>query len=289
MTKVWFITGSSRGLGRSLTEAVLASGDKVAATARNTESLNDLVEKYPDQVFPIQLDVTDYDAVHASVANTMAPFGRIDVLVNNAGFGITGAAEAFTDEQVRSQLETNLYGPIEITRAVLPYIRKQRSGYILQISSIGGRVGGAGLTMYQAAKFGLGGFSEALAKEVAPLGIRVVSVEPGGFRTDWAGASMSYAPKVEGYEATVDWMAEFFKGEKFVPMGDPDKAAKVMVDLVEHPAPPVHLVLGSEAVGILKQADAARQADMEKWMPVSISTDHNDAVNFLETKEGKML
>jgi len=289
MTKVWFITGSSRGLGKSLAEAVLAKGDKVAATARNPEQLKAFTNKYPGQVYPLQLDVTDKDQIRTAVEQTVKHFGRIDVLVNNAGFGITGAAEAFTDEQVRSQLDTNLYGPIEVTRAVLPYMRRQRSGHILQISSIGGRVGGAGLTMYQAAKFGLGGFSEALSKEVAPLGIRVISIEPGGFRTDWAGASMSYAKKVEGYESTVDWMAEFLKGEKFIPMGDPDKAAKVMVDLVEHPQPPVHLVLGSEAIGILKQADAARQAEMEKWMPVSISTDHDNAVNFLDTKEGKTL
>ena len=289
MTKVWFITGSSRGLGKSLTEAVLAKGDKVAATARNPEQLKAFTDKYPGQVYPLQLDVTDKDQIRTAVEQAVKHFGRIDVLVNNAGFGITGAAEAFTDEQVRSQLDTNLYGPIEVTRAVLPYMRRQRSGHILQISSIGGRVGGAGLTMYQAAKFGLGGFSEALSKEVAQLGIRVISIEPGGFRTDWAGPSMSYAKKVEGYESTVDWMAEFLKGEKFIPMGNPDKAAKVMVDLVEHPRPPVHLVLGSEAVGILQQADAARQAELEKWMPVSISTDHDNAVNFLDTKEGKTL
>jgi NAD(P)-dependent dehydrogenase (short-subunit alcohol dehydrogenase family) len=287
MTKVWFITGSSRGLGRSLTEAVLANGGQVAATARKPEQLNDLVEKYPDHIFAIKLDVTMTEQIYRTVAGAVAHFGKIDVLVNNAGFGIIGAAEAFTEEQVRSQLETNLYAPIEITRAVLPYMRKQRSGHILQISSVGGRVGNPGLTMYQAAKFGLGGFSEALAKEVAPLGIHVTSIEPGGFRTDWAGDSMSYARQVAGYETTVDQRADFFKGGSFVPMGDPAKAAKIMVDLVENPEPPVHLVLGSEAVGILKQADAARQAEFEKWMPVSISTDHGEAENFLETKLGK--
>jgi len=285
MTKVWFITGSSRGLGRSLTEAVLAKGDQVAATARNTEQLNDLVKKYPDQIHPISLDVTDKKQIVSAVKQAIKIFGRIDVVVNNAGFGITGAAEAFTDEQVRSQLETNLYAPIEVTRAVLPYLREQRSGHILQISSVGGRVGNAGLTMYQAAKFGLGGFSEALAKEVALFGIRVTCVEPGGFRTDWAGASMSYAEKIEGYDL-VNKRADFFSSGQFVPMGDPDKAAKVMIDLIGHPEPPVHLVLGSEAVAVLKQADAVRQAEFEKWMPVSISTDHDEATNFIESKEG---
>jgi NAD(P)-dependent dehydrogenase (short-subunit alcohol dehydrogenase family) len=287
MEKVWFITGSSRGLGRSLTEAVLASGDKVAATARNPETLNDLVEKYPGLIYPVKLDVTRYDDVYKAVADVAAHFGRIDVLVNNAGFGITGAAEAYTDEQVRSQLETNLYAPIEITRAVLPYMRKQRSGRILQISSIGGRVGNPGVSIYQAAKFGLGGFSEALAKEVAPLGIKVTCVEPGGFRTDWAGASMTYAQKVEGYETTVDLRAQLFTSGKFIPMGDPEKAAMVIIRLAENPEPPVHLVLGSEAIGMLKQANAARQTEMEKWLPVSISTDHDEAENFLETGLGK--
>ncbi|HEY4149967.1 MAG TPA: SDR family oxidoreductase [Chitinophagaceae bacterium] len=289
MTKVWFITGSSRGLGRSLTEAVLAKGDKVAATARRPEQLNDLKATYAGQIYPLQLDVSSKEAIKAAVEDTINHFGRIDVLVNNAGFGITGAAEAFTDEQVRSQLETNLYGPIEITRAILPYMRQQRSGRILQISSIGGRVGGPGLSIYQAAKFGLGGFTEALSKEVAPLGIRVTSIEPGGFRTDWGGASMSFAPKVEGYETTVDWMINFLTEGAYVPMGDPAKAAKAMIDLVDHPEPPVHLVLGSEAIALVKQGDAVRKAEMEKWMPVSISTDHDNAVNFLETKEGKML
>jgi NAD(P)-dependent dehydrogenase (short-subunit alcohol dehydrogenase family) len=287
MTKIWFITGSSRGLGRSLTEAVLASGDKVAATARNPEQLNDLVEKYKENIYPIKLDVTDYKQVHKVVADTIAHFGKIDVLVNNAGFGIVGATEAYTDEQVRSQLETNLYAPIEITRAVLPYMRKQRSGHILQISSIGGRVGNPGISIYQAAKFGLVAFSEALAKEVAPLGILVTCGEPGGVRTDWAGDSMSYAPQVEGYETTVDKRTEMFKSKQFVPMGDPDKAAKVMVELAKNPQPPVHLVLGSEAIGMLKNANASRGEEMEKWLPVSISTDHDEAENFLETAMGK--
>lgn len=287
MTRVWFITGSSRGLGRSLTEAVLANGDQVVATARKPEQLNDLVEKYPGQVYAVKLDVTDRDQIYKAVEDAAAHYGRIDILVNNAGFGIIGAAEAFSDEQVRSQLETNLYAPIEVTRAVLPIMRKQRSGRILQISSLGGRVGNAGLTMYQAAKFGLGGFSEALAKEVAPLGIFVTCVEPGGFRTDWAGDSMTYAPHIEGYETTVDQRVDFFKGGSFVPVGDPEKAAKVMVELVEHPQPPVHLILGSEAVGILKQADAARTAEFEKWMPVSLSTDHDEADDFLSTTLGK--
>jgi len=289
MAKVWFITGSSRGLGRSLTEAVLAAGDKVAATARKPQQLDDLAAKYKDQLYAVELDVTDRAAVYKSVADTVKHFGRIDVLVNNAGFGIIGAAEAFTDEQFRSQLDTNLYAPIEVTRAVLPYMRQQRSGFIMQISSIGGRVGNSGLTMYQAAKFGLGGFSEALAKEVAPLGIRVTCVEPGGFRTDWAGASMSYAPAVEGYEETVGKRIELFQGGSYIPVGDPDKAARVMVKLADEAQPPVHLVLGSEAIAILEKANAMRDEELAKWTPVSLSTDADDAdaEKFLSTGFGK--
>lgn len=287
MTKIWFITGSSRGLGRSLTEAVLAAGDKVVATARDPQALQELAVEYPGQVFPLKLDVTDYEAVYDAVRAAVDHFGKIDVLVNNAGFGIVGAVEAFTDAQVRSQLETNLYAPIEITRAVLPYMREQGYGRILQISSIGGRVGNAGIAIYQAAKFGLSGFSEALAKEVAPLGIRVTSIEPGGFRTDWSGNSMSYAPHVDGYEATVGQRIKFFTGGNFVPVGDPVKAARVMIDLADHPNPPIHLVLGSEAISILKHEDTQRHAEMENWLPVSLSTDHDEADNFLETEMGK--
>lgn len=289
MSKVWFITGSSRGLGRALTAAVLAKGDKVAATARQPQQLNDLATKYPGQVLPLQLDVTKKDEIVNAVEQAVNHFGRIDVLVNNAGFGVVGAAEAFTHEQVRSQLETNLYAVIEITRVVLPYMRKQRSGRILQISSIGGRVGNAGVAIYQAAKFGVSGFTEVLAKEVAPLGIKVTSVEPGGFRTDWAGASMTYAPFVEGYEDTVSKRVEYFQSDAFVPVGDPEKAAQVMVNLAEHPEPPVHLILGSEAAAMLQHADEARKAEFEKWLPVTLSTDHDEAVNFTETSYGREL
>lgn len=288
MSKIWFITGSSRGLGRSLTEAVLKSGDKVAATARNTDSLKDLENKYPGQVYLLKLDVTKKDEIDAAINSTIVHFGRIDVLVNNAGFGIIGAAEAFTEEQVRSQLETNLYAPIAVTRAVLPHMRKQGSGRILQISSVGGRVGNPGLSVYQAAKFGLSGFTEALAKEVAPLNIWVTSVEPGGFRTDWAGDSMTYAPKIEGYDA-VNHRTEYFSSGQFVPVGDPEKAARAIIDLANSPEPPMHLVLGSDAVTLLKQADAKRQSEMEKWLPVSLSTDHSESVNFLETEMGKKM
>jgi NAD(P)-dependent dehydrogenase (short-subunit alcohol dehydrogenase family) len=270
-----------------LTEAVLAAGDKVAATARTPQQLDGLVAKYGGQIYPIKLDVTDHDEVYQAVADTVKHFGRIDVLVNNAGFGIIGAAEAFTEEQVRSQLETNLYAPIAITRAVLPFMRKQGSGFIMQISSLGGRIGSPGVSIYQAAKFGLAGFSESLVKEVTPLGIRVTCVEPGGFRTDWAGDSMTYAPHVEGYEETVDKRVDYFRSGKFVPMGDPAKAAKVILQLADEPQPPVHLLLGSEAVAMVENATAVRDAELKKWKSVSISTDAENVENFLESDFGK--
>ncbi|QHS59266.1 SDR family NAD(P)-dependent oxidoreductase [Chitinophaga agri] len=277
MQKVWFITGSARGLGKSLTAAVLAKGDLVAATARNPAQLDAFVQQYGDHILPVQLDVTDNEQVRKAVEATIARFGRIDVLVNNAGFGIIGAAEAFTDEQVHSQLETNLYAPIRITRVVLPYMRKQRAGRILQISSIGGRITSSGLSIYQSAKWGLSGFADALAKEVDALGIKVTAVEPGGFRTDWAGDSMTYATDIEGYESTIGQRTEIFRSGKFIPKGSPDKAAAALVNLADHPEPPVHLVLGSDATGLLQQVNALRQAEFERWLAVSESTDADEA------------
>lgn len=285
MSKVWFITGSSRGLGKSITEAVLANGDNVAATARNPKQLNDLADKYPNQILTLRLDVADKTQIYSAVEQTVKHFGRIDALVNNAGFGITGAIEEFTGEQVTSQLEVNLYAPIEITRAVLPYLRKQRSGYIFNISSIGGRVGTAGLSMYQAAKFGLQGFTEVLSKEVAALGIKVTSIEPGGFRTDWGGDSMSYAKEIEDYKPVLDPLKGYLATVKA--LGDPDKAAKVILDLVEHPEPPVHLVLGSDAVTVLETVDADRKAEFEKWKAISTSTDFDDVENPYASEERK--
>ncbi|RYY54655.1 MAG: SDR family NAD(P)-dependent oxidoreductase [Chitinophagaceae bacterium] len=287
MKKVWFITGSSKGLGRALAEEVLKNGDQLVATARNPGQLADLAKSYGGQVLTIALDVSNKDQVREAVQSAMNQFGRIDVLVNNAGFGITGAAEAYTDEQVKGQLDVNLYAPIDITRAVLPIMRKQRSGRILQVSSVGGRVGNAGVSIYQAAKFGLSGFSEALRKEVASLGIWVTAVEPGGFRTDWGGASMSYAPEVEGYETSVGAMRSYMKSDGYQPMGDPAKAARVMYELANHSAPPSHLLLGSEALAMTRHADLLRKAEMDQWEEVSISTNHDDAADFLQTEAGK--
>lgn len=277
MKKTWFVTGSSRGLGRSITAAVLAKGDNIAATARNPKQLEELVTQYPGQIIVLPVDVTNREQIDKAVKDTIEKFGRIDVLINNAGVGITGAIEEFSNEQMDSQLHINLNGPIDVTRAVLPYMRKQHSGSILNVSSVGGRVGSAGFSMYQAAKFGLQGFTEVLSKEVAAFGIKVTSIEPGGIRTDWAGNSMSYAEPIDDYKNILQSLKDYIK--TIIPLGNPDKAAQVIIDLVDHPEPPVHLVLGSDAVAILEVVDADRKAEFEKWKPISISTDFDDVEN----------
>lgn len=285
MSKVWFITGSSRGLGKSLTEAVLANGDNVAATARNPERLGDLIKKYPDRIIALPVDVSNKKQIDKAVKDTIEKFGCIDVLVNNAGVGITGAIEEFSDEQIDSQLQINLHGPIDVTRSVLPYMRKQRSDSIFNVSSIGGRVGSAGFSMYQAAKFGLQGFTEVLAQEVAHLGIKVTSIEPGGIRTDWGAASMTYAEPIDDYKGALQPLKDYLK--TIIPLGNPDKAAQVIIDLVGHPEPPVHLLLGSDAVSILESVEIKRKTELEKWRHVSVSTDFDDVENSWASEETK--
>lgn len=277
MKKVWFITGSSRGLGKELVKAVLESGDSVVATSRKKEDLKHFADAYPDQVLTLQLDVKVKQQIEDAVSKTIEKFGRIDVLVNNAGFGIIGASEAFTDEQVRSQLETNLYAPIEITRIVLPYMRKQKSGRILNISSVGGRVGNPGLTIYQAAKFGLGGFSESLSREVSPLGIYVTSVEPGAMATDWGTSSMTFAADVEGYDSTVGLMKTILK--QVTPGnasygGDPVKVSQLLIKLAESENPPIHMVVGKDAYRIVEEEEHKRLEEMKKWKADGDATDY---------------
>ncbi|WP_321332683.1 oxidoreductase [uncultured Bacteroides sp.] len=285
MSKTWFITGSSRGLGKSLTKAALEKGDKVAASARTPKVLNELLKEYGDQVLLLPLDVSRSEQIQSAIDLTIKKFGRIDVLVNNAGFGITGAIEEYSNEQMESQLDVNLFAPIKITRAVLPHLRKQRSGSIFNISSIGGRVGSAGLSMYQAAKFGLQGFTEVLKMEVETFGIKVTSIEPGGFQTDWNGSSMTYANEIDDYKTILDPLKSYL--QKVTPLGNPDKAAKVIIDLVDNPNPPLHLVLGSDAVAILEAVEKERKAEFEKWKSVSISTDSDDVENPWASEERK--
>ena len=194
MVRTWFVTGSSRGLGRSVVEAALEAGDNVIATARKPEQLGDLVAKYGDRVMPVALDVTDADAVQSAVKAGHERFGRIDVVVNNAGYGDVAAVEDVTLESFRAQFDTNFFGVVYVTKAVLPILREQGAGHIFQVSSVGGRTPPLGLSAYSSAKWAVGGFSSILAQEVAPLGIKVTVLEPGGIKTDWAGSSMTIPP-----------------------------------------------------------------------------------------------
>ncbi|HEY4201855.1 MAG TPA: SDR family NAD(P)-dependent oxidoreductase [Devosiaceae bacterium] len=199
MSRVWFVTGSSRGLGRAIVEAALAAGNKVAATARKPEQLAELVSRYGDNVLPLALDVTDAAAARAAVAEAVRAFGRLDVVVNNAGYGDVASVEDVTEEDFKAQIDTNFYGTVHVTKAALPALRQQGGGHIMQITSIGGRTCNTGLSAYQSAKWAVEGFSGVLALEVAPLNIKVTIIEPGGFRTDWAGSSMTIPPVSEPY------------------------------------------------------------------------------------------
>lgn len=273
MSKVWLITGSSRGLGRALAEAVLASGDILVATARDPAQLADLSERYGGQVLTLALDVTDEAAAAAAVEAGVKRFGRIDVLVNNAGYGNVSSIEDASLADFRAQIETNLFGTIIMTKAVIALMRGQGAGHIIQFSSVGGRIGPAGRGAYSAAKFAVEGFSEVLSKEVAPFGIKVTVIEPGGFRTDFAGASTVLAEGRQDYAETVGATVRFQREYNGRQPGDPAKAAAVIIHIAGLDAPPLRLLLGSDAVRNVEKADAARiEADRE-WRAVSVSTD----------------
>ena len=222
MSKVFFLTGSSRGLGREIAEAVLAAGHRLVATARQPESLADLAGRYGRQILPVALDVADPAAAEAAVTAGVREFGRLDVVVNNAGYADLASVEDVTVDDFRAQVDTNLLGVVYVTKAALPVLRRQGSGRIIQVSSIGGRLATPGLSAYQAAKWAVGGFSEVLAKEVEPLGIKVTVLEPGGMATDWAGSSMHVPPVSEPYQATVGVMARLHhEGDSPPVLGDP--------------------------------------------------------------------
>jgi NAD(P)-dependent dehydrogenase (short-subunit alcohol dehydrogenase family) len=278
VSKTWLVTGSSRGLGRALVEAVLEAGDSVLATAREPELLADLTHRFGDRVRPLALDVTDPAAVQAAVDAAVAAFGRLDVVVNNAGHADSAPVEATTEESFRAHLETNLFGVIRTTQAALPVFRQQRSGHFLQFSSIGGRVGGTpGLAAYQTAAAGVEAFSEVLHAEVAPLGIRVTIVEPGAFRTGW-GTSMRLAEVGEDYSGTVGRVHERRRLTDGRQPGDPARAAQVLRDVVASPEPPLRLLLGSDALLLAERSSRARAREAAVWSGVSRSTDFDDAV-----------
>lgn len=274
MSKIWLITGSARGLGRDITEAALAAGDSVVATARDVGRLADLESRYPQQLRSFALDVTDATAARASVDFAIEAFGRLDVLVNNAGFGHISPFEQTEDADFRAQIDTNLYGVINLTRAAIPAMRAQRSGHIINISSIGGRTATAGLSAYQAAKWAVGGFTEVLALELAPFGVKIISVEPGGMRTDWGSTAIADAPALlPDYEPTVGAVLGMLKVYAGNAIGDPRKVADVIVDLTRRDTLPAHLILGSDALHVFAQAEAVRQQAAKEWAPVSTSID----------------
>ncbi|WP_353940373.1 oxidoreductase [Streptomyces sp. HUAS MG91] len=271
MSKTWLITGSSRGLGRALAEAALAAGHRVAATARRTEPLADLADKYGDRVRLVTLDVTDPAAARNAVERTVEAFGRLDVVVNNAGYADMAAIEDTSEQAFRDQIDANLFGVVNVTRAALPVLREQGAGHIIQISSVGGRVGVPGLGAYQTAKWAVGGFSEVLAKEVAPLGIKVTVAEPGGMRTDWAGSSMTTPPISEPYRSVVGASVEGIRSQDGKQPGDPDRIARVLLDIAEADEPPLRLLLGKDAAAVAARAAAERAASDAEWLPVSES------------------
>ncbi len=271
MSRTWLITGSSRGLGRTLAETVLGAGHNVVATARRTASLNDLADAHGERVRIVPLDVTDPDAARQAVRAAVDAFGRLDVVVNNAGYADMGAIEDMTEQSFRDQIDANLFGVVNVTRAALPVLRAQGGGHIIQISSVGGRVGVPGLGAYQAAKWAVGGFSEVLAQEVAPHGIKVTVAEPGGMRTDWAGSSMSTPPVSEPYREVVGGAVAAIRGADGKQPGDPRLVSRILMDVVEAEDPPLRLLLGKDAVAVARQMADRLAAQDEQWREVSES------------------
>jgi NAD(P)-dependent dehydrogenase (short-subunit alcohol dehydrogenase family) len=273
MSKVWFITGSSRGLGRALAEAALEKGDRVIATARQPGSLEGLKSRHGERLRQVALDVTDPTQAGAAIHAGMDAFGRLDVLVNNAGYGFFGAFEEMSADDFRAQIDTNFWGVVNVTRAALPLLREQGSGHIIQISSTGGRHAVPGLSAYHAAKFAVEGFSEALAQEIKPLGLQLTIVEPGGFRTDWAGDSMGYAAPLEAYRPSIGAMRDFLQPYAGQEPGDPRKAAAVILGIAGAQDAPLRLPLGNDALAVLRQGYKSSGEELERWAFLTRSTD----------------
>ncbi|WP_406011854.1 SDR family NAD(P)-dependent oxidoreductase [Streptomyces sp. NBC_00984] len=271
-THTWFITGSSRGFGRALAIAALEVGDNVVATARKPQQLDELLQQYGDRVLPVALDVTDRSAAVAGLQAAVDRFGRVDVVVNNAGYANTSAVETTPEDDFRRQFDTNFWGVYNVSTAAVPVLRAQGGGTIVQFSSIGGRVGGTpGLGSYQAAKFAVDGFTRVLAAETAPFGIKYLVVEPGGFATDWAGASMQTPDVASEYDATVGEMVRLFSGANAP--GDPKRAGDILVRVVKHPAPPSHLVIGAGAVQMAQDYSRGQLEEAARWEAVSRAAD----------------
>lgn len=276
MSQRWLITGSSRGLGRALAEAALAAGHRVVATARDPRALADLAERYGDTVRTAALDVTDPEAAARAVALAVEAFGGLDVVVNNAGYGDIGSVEDTSLEDFRRQIDANLFGTIIVTKAAIPVLREQRAGRFIQLSSVGGRRGAPGRSAYSAAKWAVEGFSEVLAQEMALVGVKVTIVEPGGFRTDFAGASTTLNPGRPEYDAVVGAAARMQARYDGKQPGDPRRAAQVLLEVAAMDEPPLRLPLGSDAIAAISAADQGRLAELERWGRLSASTDFDD-------------
>ena len=273
MSQRWLITGSSRGIGRALSEAVLQAGHRLVATAREPAQLAALVERHGDAVRAVALDVTDPVAARNAVGVAVDAFGGLDVLVNNAGYGNVDSIEDTELDEFRRQIETNLFGTIIMTKAAIPVMRGQRSGHVIQFSSVGGRIGAPGRAPYSAAKWGVEGFSEVLAGEMALVGVKVTVIEPGGFRTDFAGASTSLKEGRPEYDALVGKVARMQRAYDGHQPGDPARAAQAILRVVAMDKPPFRLPLGSDAVAAIEHADRARLEEIGRWRELATSTD----------------
>jgi NAD(P)-dependent dehydrogenase (short-subunit alcohol dehydrogenase family) len=274
--RTWFITGASRGFGRSFTQAALAVGDRVAATARDTSSLDDLAAEHGDAILPIELDVTDHDAAFAAVAQAHDHLGRLDVVVNNAGYGVSGAIEELTQQQARRQIEVNLFGALWVTQSALPILREQGSGWIVQISSIGGLAAFPLTGIYHASKWALEGFSESLRQEVGHFGVKVLMVEPSGFRTEWAGSSMERAEPIEAYqriEPIAERRAAQQEENNGSQPGNPDLAARALLDTLDRDDPPFRLLLGNVAYDVAVDRYESRLKEFRAGEQVARSAD----------------
>ena len=274
---VFLISGASRGLGKQIARAALDAGHRVVAGARTASALDDLAADHGDRLAVVPLDVTDSDAAQAAVRTAVSRFGRLDVLVNNAGYANVAPIEDADFDDFRAQVDTNLYGVVRLTQAALPVMRGQRTGRIIQISSVGGRLATPGLAAYQSAKWAVGGFSSVLAQEVAPLGIKVTVLEPGGMRTDWAGSSMRIAAIRPEYAPTVGRMATLHHDGSATAASDPAKVARLILDIAAMDEPPLRLLVGADAYTYATQAGRALLAQDEHWRTLSESTTADDA------------
>ena len=270
--KIWFITGASKGFGYVWTEAALERGDSVAAAARNIASLDGLKARHGEKLLPLALDVGNKIAVDTAVAEARKQFGRIDIAINNAGYGLFGAIEEVSEQEARAQIETNLFGALWVTQAVLPIMRAQKAGHIIQISSIGGVWAIPTVGLYHASKWGLEGFSQALAAEVQPLGIKVTIVEPGGFATEWGTTSAHRAKQMPAYDAARASLANIRTAST---PGDPKATASALLKIVDAAEPPLRVFFGSACLTIIKPEYAERIATWEKWNDVSLEAQGN--------------